>query len=398
MMIVGIAFWFIAILSLFLFVEVVAAWFARNHSNTSSSELPLGSNCRAAILIPAHNEEAVIGQTLESILPQLRDGDEVVVVADNCTDSTKDVVSEYMSEAYKLTVLERIDDNKRGKGYALDHAVNYIKGKRFDVILMVDADCILDADCRDKLAEETLKTNRPVQALYLMTAEKSSATLSLKLSEFAWSIKNKIRPSGLLALGGPCQLMGTGMAFPAGMLDDTELASGCIVEDMKLGLDLAIEGAAPKFLPSTTVWSKFPDSSEVSEGQKSRWVHGHMEMILLYVPKLIKEFIKKRDLNLLLIGFDLLVPPLILLLIINICALLLSLIISFFTGSSIFLVSLASVSMISASIFIAWLQEGRHILSGKELFYGGLAILKKLSLYAQFLTNKRKDWNKTSRK
>ncbi len=398
MIIVGIAFGFIAILSFFLFVEVIAAWFHRSRSCTADSELSLGSNCRAAILIPAHNEEAVIGQTLQSILPQLRDGDEVVVVADNCTDSTKDVVSEYMSEAYKLTVLERVNDDKRGKGYALDHAVNYVKGKNFDVILMVDADCVLDSDCRDKLAEEALKTKRPVQALYLMTANKSSATLSLKLSEFAWSIKNKLRPSGLLALGGPCQLMGTGMAFPAGMLDDTELASGCIVEDMKLGLDLAIQGAAPKFLPNTTVWSQFPDNSETSEGQKSRWVHGHMEMILLYVPKLIKEFIKKRDVNLLLIGLDLLVPPLILLLVINVFALFISLVVSFFNGSSIYLVSLISVFMMLTSIFIAWLQEGKDILSAKELFYGGLAIIKKLSLYAQFLTNKRKDWNKTSRK
>jgi hypothetical protein len=89
---------------------------------------------------------------------------------------------------------------------------------------------------------------RPVQSLYLMTAPCESA-INHQVAEFAWRLKNQVRPLGLRALGLPCQLMGTGMAFPWDIIRSAELASGFIVEDLKLGLDLADAGHPPVFCP-----------------------------------------------------------------------------------------------------------------------------------------------------
>jgi cellulose synthase/poly-beta-1,6-N-acetylglucosamine synthase-like glycosyltransferase len=383
-----------ALLAFFLFLEVLLASFAATRLSSHTVFTPkVALDARAVIVVPAHNEEKVIGDTLASILPQLRDRDELVVVADNCSDNTK-----ALAEKFGATVIVRNDAHKRGKGYALDFAVNHIKERGFDAILMIDADCIVEPGCRDQLVEEALVAGRPVQCLYLMRSDKDSPTLSQKVSEFAWLIKNKLRPLGLLKLKGPCHLMGTGMAFPAKMLYEANLANGCIVEDMKLGLDLAIAGTSPKFLPDAVVWSRFPDSEEVSEGQKSRWIHGHLEMISLYVPQLLKNFILKRDFNLLLLCFELLVPPLVFMLLINVALLFVTLLVSLFAGVSLYILPMLSVCLMGLTIVIAWLLGGRNIISIDELLKGLISRLKSSSVYLKFFTGRRKDWNKTSRK
>ena len=52
-----------------------------------------------------------------------------------------------------------------------------------------------------------------MQILDLMTAPEDSP-INYRVAEFAWRVNNWVRPLGLAALGLPCQLMGTGMAFP----------------------------------------------------------------------------------------------------------------------------------------------------------------------------------------
>jgi hypothetical protein len=86
--------------------------------------------------------------------------------------------------------------------------------------------------------DDLTRTGRPVQALYLMLAP-ADAGLARRLAQFAWRVRNWARPAGWHRLGLPCQLMGTGMAFSWDMLRDAPLANASIVEDMKLGIDLA---------------------------------------------------------------------------------------------------------------------------------------------------------------
>ena len=88
---------------------------------------------------------------------------------------------------------------------------------------MIDADCRLAEGAVDQLTTTCLTTGRPVQALYLMTAPEGSA-INQQIAEFAWRVKNWVRPLGLSALASPCQLMGTGMAFPWQVIRSADLA------------------------------------------------------------------------------------------------------------------------------------------------------------------------------
>src|ERR1700730_19175391 len=92
-----------------LTIEVVAAVCGRRIVFATS-----GTRTPVAILIPAHNEEGGISATLRSIAPQLREHDRLIVVADNCTDGTRNIAEEEGAEVVSRTNLE-----KRGKGFAL---------------------------------------------------------------------------------------------------------------------------------------------------------------------------------------------------------------------------------------------------------------------------------------
>ena len=96
--------------------------------------------------MPAHNESAAIAATLEDIKAQLRAGDRLLVVADNCTDDTAAVARLSGAE-----VVERQDSERIGKGYALDWGLRHLDKDPPDVVVMIDADCRLAEGAIDRL-------------------------------------------------------------------------------------------------------------------------------------------------------------------------------------------------------------------------------------------------------
>src|SRR5690606_36843322 len=83
-----------------------------------------------AIIIPAHTEEVTLQATLASINEQVSENDRVIVVADNCTDTTAAIARQMGAE-----VLERFDTEKRGKGYALAHAIDHVRNSPVDLVM-----------------------------------------------------------------------------------------------------------------------------------------------------------------------------------------------------------------------------------------------------------------------
>ena len=224
-----------------LFVEVLVATVFPPRRFEAQGE---PSRERIAVLIPAHNEGNGIVPTLADIKNQLQPGDRMLVVVDNCTDDTEEVAT---SAGAEITV--RSDLTRIGKGYALDWGIDRLSDDPPAIVIVIDADCRFVPGTLDRLAITCAQSQRPVQSLYLMTAP-TGPTINHQVAEFAWRVKNWVRPLGLHALGLPCQLMGTGMAFPWDVIRSADLSSGFIVEDLKLGLELAAAGHAPVFCPS----------------------------------------------------------------------------------------------------------------------------------------------------
>ena len=260
-----------------------------------------------AVLVPAHNEGAGIGPTIADIRSQLTDNDRLLVVADNCSDDTSRI-----AVAAGAEVIERNDLSRTGKGYALDFGIRHLSADPPAIVIIIDADCRVAAGTIDQLAATCALTQRPAQALDLMKAPDCSA-INYQVAEFAWRVRNWVRPLGLRALGLPCQLMGTGMALPWPLLSSINVANAEIVEDLKLGLDLALAGSPPVFCPGAAVTSEFPASREAAEIQRQRWEHGHLGIILQVGPRLIWQALRRANVPLLALVLDMAVPPLVLL-------------------------------------------------------------------------------------
>jgi cellulose synthase/poly-beta-1,6-N-acetylglucosamine synthase-like glycosyltransferase len=351
-----------------------------------------GSRPRVAVLVPAHNESSLIVATLNSILPQLLAGDRLVVVADNCTDDTA-----ALARAAGAEVVERSNAQQRGKGYALDFGVRYLASDAPDVMIVVDADSRVGEGSIERLALCCIDSGRPTQALYLMHAPAGSG-LKVQIAEFAWCVKNQVRAQGWARLGLPCSLMGSGMAFAWRDLALIELASGHIVEDLKMGLDFCRSGKPPLFCPGALVSSDFPRSDEGLSIQRTRWEHGHLGVILSDAPKLLLEAIRKGNLNLLAMTADLLVPPLALLTLLLVVAFSLSWLVVLLGGAlAPALIASFGLALLGVTVLLAWNRFGRGIIAFSALLYAPFYALKKIPLYIGFVLKRQVDWVRSKR-
>lgn len=379
----------LAIPVLVLLVQVLASlfWSKRDASIESAN-----SNHSVAVIIPAHNESCGIFATIQSVLPQLKEHDRLIVVADNCTDDTAKVAS-----GLGATVIVRENKTLRGKGYALDFGLQSLKSNPPQVVIIIDADCTISENGIPALSEACNFYQKPVQALYLMSSL-SDSNLKTKIAQFAWVVKNQVRPLGFKVLGLPCQLMGTGMAFLWEDISRVNLASGHIAEDMKLGIDLSRIRKAPIFFPQVCVTSFFPATQEAAKSQRARWEHGHLSLILSDAPALFIESIKAKNLQILGMAFDLVVPPLAILVLTSFFIFVLSLGIHQLAAINIVLINAGLVlfSLMSA-VFLAWIFYGRHIISFRQLCYAPIYALIKIPLYIKFFVSRQVEWVRTKR-
>ena len=338
---------------------------------------------RVAVLIPAHNESAGILPTIADVQKQLRRGDRLLVVADNCTDDTADVALAAGAE-----VVQRHDSARHGKGFALVFGLAHFALDPPAIVVVVDADCRLEDHAIDELTISCAMTSRPVQALYLMTAPDDS-DIKYQVAEFAWRVKNWLRPLGLKALNLPCQLMGSGMAVPWHVIQLADLAHGGLVEDLKLGLDLASVRYPPVFCPSARVTSQFASSETGVSTQRARWEHGHINTILTSVGRLLCSAILHRNWALLALALDLAVPPLSLLSILVAVVFILTGLAAFFHFSRLGLAfSAADAVLFLLATFLAWIKCGREILPFKALLLIAPYIFEKFGLYLRVLSNR----------
>ncbi len=345
-----------------------------------------------AILMPAHNEASVIGVTLNAMVSQVANSKQIVVVADNCTDNTA-----ALARGFGVTVLERYDSNRRGKGYALDYGLKFLSQNPPDVLVMVDADCTLTPNTISTIAQKAFTHQQPVQALYLMETPHKPSPKDC-ISALAFLVKNLVRPQGLAQLGFPCLLTGTGMAFPWSVISQATLASGNIVEDMQLGIDLAIAGSSPLLCTEGQVIGLLPQQAKAAKTQRTRWEQGHLQTIFTQVPRLLTACIQQKRLDLLVMALDLSVPPLSLLVMILTSTLVMSIGVGLF-GLSWYPALILGISefLLVSTVIAIWAKYGRSVISLKQLMSVPLYILWKLPVYLSIVKRPQQEWVRTER-
>ncbi|WP_323846375.1 glycosyltransferase family 2 protein [Microbulbifer magnicolonia] len=376
-----------------LLVELGAAAKALRRRRTGSADTPEPVAVSYTVLIPAHNESADIAKTICE-LQQVMTGDgDMLVIADNCDDETAERARQCGAK-----VVERSASAQRGKGYALSFGLAALEKSPPDVVVILDADCEFTRGNPAGLAAVAQMLQRPVQSHYAMRLRDGEG-LPQRIAHFAWRMKNGLRPTGLGELHLPCQLAGTGMAFPWHQIRAARLATANIVEDLALGIELASRGDPPFYCSSVQVTSTFPLAANAARGQRERWEHGHLHTILTAGPAMIIDALRRRDYRLLAMAMDMSVPPLSLLALAIGAYVVLSLGLSLIDPLPISLILSCVIFSIFASVItVAWALSARDLLGPRDLVRVALHVIAKVNIYVRFTTQRQREWIRTARK
>ena len=269
-------------MAFYLLLLTVSAWIASffkkpNQTKTTKNFL---------FLIPAHNEEKLLPQTLNNLLQEIeydKNCYEVVVIADNSTDKTADLAREHQA-----TVYERFHENLKGKGYALDWGLKkcWDDDKNPDAVVILDADSVVSKNFLQEVTASLHNGSKVIQTFYSVRNPGESWSAGLRYAALA--VLHYVRPQGRSLFGGSAGLKGNGMVFATDIIKNHNWSSS-LTEDIEFHMDLLLAGEKVDFAPNATVWAEMPNSIEDANSQNERWETGRIEMAKKYVPKLFKS-------------------------------------------------------------------------------------------------------------
>jgi cellulose synthase/poly-beta-1,6-N-acetylglucosamine synthase-like glycosyltransferase len=347
------------------------------------------------VLVPAHDEALGIAATVRALLPELdaAAGDRLLVIADNCADDTA-----ALARAAGATVLERADPARRGKGFAIQFAVEALAAAPPEVVVLLDADCRISAGGVARLARLARLTGRPIQAEYLLTAPRPPTPVAV-IGALAVLVRNRARPRGMHRLGLPCQLTGSGMAFAWDVLRAAPPTGAHLVEDLVMGIELALLGRPPLLCPAVEVKSELPASDGAARKQRRRWEHGQLGTLLRHGPRLLLAGLCRLRPSLVALGVDLMVPPLALLVMAQLAIAALAAA-ALLAGASALPVGVAAAGLaaVAAAVLLAWGRFARGTLPLRQLLHAPLYLAWKVPLYLPLLAGRRQArWERTER-
>ena len=261
---------------------------------------------RFAVVVPAHNEEAGIADTVKSLLAvdYPRDQFEVVVVADNCTDDTAGRAS-----AAGATVMVRVDEERRGKGFALAHAFEkIIQDGRTDAVVVIDADTVVSPNLLRAFDARLATGAGAVQADYAV--RNPDAGWRTRLMAIALGMFHVVRSTGRENFGVSCGLRGNGMCFSKELLEEVPHDAFSIVEDVEYGIRIGERGYRVHYAGEAHVYGEMVSSEKASRSQRERWERGRRQLVKDHGLRLLRKAVATRSPLLLDLAMDLLVPPL----------------------------------------------------------------------------------------
>ena len=257
---------------------------------------------RFAVLVPAHDEEMLIGDLIRSIraadYPQREI--EIVVVADNCTDHTVERARELGAVTH-----ERNAPNDRGKGQALRWGLERIDLAAFDAVAVIDADNLVD---RNFFAAMNRELERGAQVLqgYDGLSNPGESTLT-RMVEITSVMKNLLFCGGKAALGFSTLLMGTGMVFTSEVLRKIGWHATSIGEDLEQSFVLAELGIPIRFVSDARVSAQEAVTLRQGFAQRQRWATGRQALRARGL-RAIRDGIRRRQWGLVDAGIEIVVP------------------------------------------------------------------------------------------
>lgn len=261
---------------------------------------------RFDVIVPAHNESAVIERTVASLLKLdwPRDRFRPIVVADNCSDDTA-----ALARAAGATVLERFNTELRGKGYALDHAFSASRREGWaDAVVIIDADAEVSPNTLEAFACRIERGAQAMQVHYgILNPMASWRTRLLTIAKASFHI---VRSRARERLGLSCGIRGNGWCVTHRLLVEVPYKAFSLTEDLEYGITLGLAGHRVHYADEAHSDADMVTSSATAGKQRQRWEDGRFALIREKTSTVLKAAIARRSKVCLDLACDLLVLPL----------------------------------------------------------------------------------------
>jgi cellulose synthase/poly-beta-1,6-N-acetylglucosamine synthase-like glycosyltransferase len=248
---------------------------------------------RFAVIIAAHNEERVVGPLIDSLMAQdyPKELYDVHVIADNCTDHTKDV-----AKRHGAVVHVRFNQEKRGKGFAIEWMLERLWnwGVEYDAIVMFDADNLVAPDFLRIMNDKLIEGHKVIQG-YLGVKNPFDTWVSVSMAISYW-YSNRMWQNARQNLGLACSLGGTGLCIDMPLLKEMGWGATGLTEDLEFGVRCVERGILPIWAHDAVVYDEKPTTLLASMRQRLRWMQGHFHCAKNHMMPLIKAGIKERNL------------------------------------------------------------------------------------------------------
>ena len=245
--------------------------------------LLVNKDYRFMAIIPAHNEEEVIANLVESLKNQTYNKDlyDIYVIADNCTDNTAKIAKEAGAIVY-----ERFDTINKTKGYALNWFLSQkIKEDApYDAFCIFDADNIVDKDFIKNMNKKLCQGEDVVQG-YRDIKNPTDSWVTAGYALFYWTM-HRFYHLARYNLGLSPLLNGTGFMVRFDVIKPNGWDTETLTEDIEFSLKRIIKGKKLGWATDAIVYDEQPVGFKQSWSQRSRWTVGHIQCINRYTKDL----------------------------------------------------------------------------------------------------------------
>lgn len=248
---------------------------------------------RYAAVISARNESGVIAELIQSLKNQNYPKDclDVYVVADNCTDNTAQVARDAGAIVY-----ERFNQNKKGKGYALDYLFRTLahEGKdTYDGYMIFDADNLVDPNFTAEMNKVFDSGDYGAITCYRNSRNFGANWISSGYG--IWFLREaRFLNFPRMLLGTNCHVSGTGFLINADVIrENGGWPYHLLTEDIEFSVGCALKGRRIGYCDKAVIYDEQPTTFRQSWDQRLRWSKGFYQVNANYSTALTRGFLRK---------------------------------------------------------------------------------------------------------
>lgn len=243
------------------------------------------------VMIPAHNEESVITNTVENILKMDYPNFEVIVIDDRSSDNTASVIKDLEAKHEQVSALIREKNAFPGKSAVLNDALKMAHG---EAILVFDADATVEPDFLNKLVPNLEPADvGAVQARKIIRNKDVNFLTRCQNNEYTFDTYLQVSRD---AIKGAVELRGNGELIKRQALEDIDGWNNyTITDDLDMSTRLHIKGWDVRFCPDACVYEEGIVYVFPLFRQRRRWLEGTIRRYLEYFGEAMKS--KKMSLR-----------------------------------------------------------------------------------------------------